>query len=110
MVDTRGRCPDVLGGDADLAAGRPLDRAVGERPEPDLRALQVGEYGHRVAAAVRRPPDPWYAVAWLAWAPWLKFSRATSIPASTRAAIAPADLVAGPRVQTILARRDMAPT
>ena len=46
MVETRSAVPcDVLDGDADLAAGRPLDRAVGERAEPDLRALQVGEDG-----------------------------------------------------------------
>src|SRR3954470_23611507 len=39
--------------------------------------------------------------------PWLKFSRATSIPDSTRALTCSGELVAGPRVQTILARRDM---
>ena len=110
MVETRSAVPgDVLHGDADLAAGRPLDRAVGERAEPDLGALQVGQDGDGVAGACPRPPAPagrrWRGAA---CAPWLKFSRATSIPASTRAVICSRELVAGPRVQTILARRDMA--
>ena len=58
MVDTRSAVPcDVLDGDADLAAGRPLDRAVGERAEPDLGALQVGQDGDGVAGAVGGLPD-----------------------------------------------------
>ena len=36
---------DVLDGDPDPLAGRPLDRAVGEPAEPDLGALQVGQHG-----------------------------------------------------------------
>src|SRR5262249_35185212 len=39
------------------------------------------------------------------WLPWLKLSRATSIPASTRPRIRSGDEVAGPSVQTIFARR-----
>src|SRR5882757_9957199 len=39
------------------------------------------------------------------YVPWLRFKRATSIPASTRALIWSYESVAGPRVQTIFARR-----
>src|SRR5882757_9431942 len=39
------------------------------------------------------------------YVPWLRFKRATSMPASTRALIWSYESVAGPRVQTILARR-----
>src|SRR6516165_6972498 len=49
-----------------------------------------------------------YAAWWLAWLPWLMLSRATSSPAATRAAIWSGPDVAGPRVQTIFARRPMA--
>src|SRR5690242_10383026 len=42
---------------------------------------------------------------WSAWSPWLKFIRATFIPAFSRAVICSSEEVAGPRVQTILARR-----
>ena len=59
MVDTRvGGARHVLDGDADLAAGGPDDRAVGERAEPDLRALQVGQDGDGPAGAVGGLPDP----------------------------------------------------
>src|SRR3569833_3874921 len=42
---------------------------------------------------------------WSPWLPWLKFILATSMPASTRARIFSGVAVAGPRVQTIFARR-----
>src|SRR6478752_2437305 len=44
---------------------------------------------------------------WSAWSPWLKFIRATFIPASSRASMRSSDAVAGPMVQTIFARRVM---
>src|SRR3979409_923055 len=40
-----------------------------------------------------------------AWAPWLRFSRATSIPAWTSSRTRSGAAVAGPSVQTIFARR-----
>src|ERR1051326_2479070 len=46
-----------------------------------------------------------YEAWWLAWSPWLMLSRATSSPAATSAATWPGPDVAGPRVQTIFARR-----
>jgi len=52
-----GRARHVLGGDRDPVAGAPQHRAVGERAEPDLRALQVGEHADRAADLVRGPPD-----------------------------------------------------
>src|SRR6476469_8853250 len=45
---------------------------------------------------------------WSAWSPWLKFIRATFIPASRRAAMPSSEEVAGPMVQTIFARRVIA--
>src|SRR3569833_4789465 len=42
---------------------------------------------------------------WSPWLPWLKFILATSMPASTRARIFSGVAVAGPRAQTIFARR-----
>src|SRR6478736_1445973 len=45
---------------------------------------------------------------WSAWSPWLKFIRATFIPASRRAAMPFSEEVAGPMVQTIFARRVIA--
>src|SRR6478752_2679280 len=46
-----------------------------------------------------------YTFLWTSVSPWLRLSRATSIPASTRAWICSADSVAGPMVQTIFALR-----
>ncbi len=50
-----------------------------------------------------------YARLWSAWDPWLKFSRATSMPASTSLRTFFGEEVAGPRVQTILALRTRRP-
>ena len=47
----------VLDGDPDALAGRPLDRAVGEAAEPDLRALQVGQHGDVAAGGLGRPAN-----------------------------------------------------
>ena len=52
--DPLGRAGHVVHGDAHGLAGVPVDRAVGEPAEPDLRALQVREDGDRAARA-RRP-------------------------------------------------------
>ena len=46
-----------------------------------------------------------YTFSWSEWLPWLKFSRARSMPASTRPRIRSGVAVAGPMVQTIFARR-----
>src|SRR5689334_9252757 len=46
-----------------------------------------------------------YTFSWSSWLPWLKLSRATSMPASTRPRIRSGEEVAGPSVQTIFARR-----
>src|SRR5580692_3900783 len=48
-----------------------------------------------------------YASKWSAWWPWLMLSRATSMPALISAVICSWLEVAGPRVQTIFARRLM---
>ena len=55
------------------------------------------------SAAVARTRS--YTCLWSAWLPWLKFIRATSMPAATRSRIFSGVAVAGPRVQTIFARR-----
>ena len=76
---------DVVAGDHDRVAGAPLVRAVGEPAEPDLRALQVGEDRHRPPGRARPPRGPGGRPrSWSAWLPWLKLSRATFMPASTR--------------------------
>ena len=57
-VETRSAVPcDVVDGDADPAAGLPDTGPVGERAEPDLGALQVGQDGDRAAGAVGGLPD-----------------------------------------------------
>ena len=55
-----------------------------------------------VSAALRTAR---YTRLWSARSPWLKFSRAMSIPASTSRATCSSLEVAGPSVQTIFARR-----
>src|SRR5207248_2326085 len=55
------------------------------------------------SAAIRRTVS--YTTEWSARVPWLKLSRATSIPASMSSASCEGLDVAGPSVQTILARR-----
>ena len=96
---------DVLDGDPDPLTGRPLDRAVGETAEPDLRALQVGEHGDVAAGRLAAARTSWKRRPWSACTPWLKFSRATSMPASTSARHRSGVSVAGPSVHTIFARR-----
>ena len=56
-----------------------------------------------VAAAAARTPSKF--ARWSSWEPWLKFSRATSIPASTSDRNPSVPATAGPRVQTIFALR-----
>ena len=54
----------------------------------------------------RRPPGPCRSGRWCSsWDPWLMFSRATSIPASTSSRIFSGVPTAGPRVHTIFALR-----
>ena len=83
-------------------------RAVGEPAEPDLRALQVGQDGQRLAADLRGGPQPVVDDLVVGVVAVQKFIRATFIPASSRAAMPSSDEVAGPMVQTIFARRVMA--
>ena len=98
---------DVAGGDRELR--RPASSLTGPSAnvaEPDLRALQVGEDADAVAARVGRlPHQAGRPASWSSWVPWLRFSRATSMPASTSARIFSGVSTAGPRVQTILALR-----
>jgi hypothetical protein len=56
-----------------------------------------------VASAAARTPSK--LARWSSWEPWLRFIRATSIPASTRARNRSGPATAGPRVQTIFALR-----
>ena len=67
-----------------------------------MQVLQDRERAARAFAAARTLS---YTRWWTSVSPWEKLSRATSIPASTRAWICSADSVAGPMVQTILALR-----
>ena len=97
---------DVLDGDPDALAGGPLDRAR----RRSGRAGSSGPAGRRgrrrcgpAASAAWR--TSWKRRPWSACSPWLKFSRATSMPASTSARARSGVSVAGPSVQTIFARR-----
>ena len=97
---------DVLDGDAHPLAGgphRPARRRSG-------RGGSWGPAGRRARrrcgpAASAAWRTSWKRRPWSACSPWLKLSRATSMPASTSARARSGVSVAGPSVQTIFARR-----
>ena len=73
-------------------------------------AMQPSNFRVQRSTTIKASPEKVFALIndfhhWAAWSPWLRLSRATSMPAATRASSCPSLDVAGPRVQTILARR-----
>src|SRR5579862_1421717 len=92
------RCP------ARRRIGRPPSRAPVRILGPERSARMAVGLWYRAEAA----RTSLTARACSACVPWEKFRRATSIPARISRSIICAELVAGPSVQTILARRTLA--
>ena len=101
----------VAADERDAVAGLELDGVVAQRADAQLRA-RAGPAGSRPGA--RRGPRRRARAAPSRRAarrvPWLKFSRATSMPASTMRTSTSGSREAGPIVATIFVRRSMAGT
>jgi len=101
-VHARGIAEDFCSGDDELLAGAQVDGAAAQARGADFRALEVGENSDGLAKFGGGGMHHGNRLRMGSWVPWEKLRRATSMPASSRRRIMRGELVAGPRVQTIL--------